>query len=191
MTKFSVTEQKSDTRERHHAIRRSLQSGEWKQKSESITDRLLSSEEFKSSNAVHTYVSIEKNREVNTIEFIDACFDAGKMVIVPRMKSDSELTHHKITSTDTLKENNWGVHESTGNEIAQLPDGLIVIVPMVAADFRFNRLGYGKGYYDRFLSNVNAIKIGLCFNCNLCWRPLPVETFDIKMDAVITNQFAL
>lgn len=191
MMSTSIAEQKSKTRQRHHAIRRSLQSAEWKQKSELIINRLMLSEAFKSNDTVHTYVSMDSNREVYTIDFIEACFKAGKEVIVPRMKSEGELSHHRITSTDSLIKNKWGVYEPTGKDEVQLPNEFLIIVPMVAADFKCNRLGYGKGYYDRFLSSVKATKIGLCFNCNLCWTPLTVESFDIKMDAIFTDRFVI
>jgi|AntRauTorcE11898_2_1112593.scaffolds.fasta_scaffold05312_4 5-formyltetrahydrofolate cyclo-ligase len=187
----SIAEQKSSIREHHHAIRRSLRLKEWKKMSAQIVKRTMATKEFKSTNTIHTYVSMEKNREVNTIDIINTCIARGKEVIVPRMKSEGELTHHKITSIDKLIRNKWGVYEPPGDDEVELSDGILVVVPMVAADFKCNRLGYGKGYYDRFLAGINATKIGLCFNGNLSWDPLPVGTFDIKMDKIITNQFDL
>ncbi|WP_340102994.1 5-formyltetrahydrofolate cyclo-ligase [Rhodohalobacter sp. 8-1] len=189
--KISLPEQKLYVRQHHQTIRKSLLPGEWKQKSQAIIHRLMSSRMFISSESIHTYVSIEKSREVYTIDFIRSCIDAGKEVIVPRMKSGGELSHHKITSIDSLSKNKWGVYEPTGDSPVNLPEHLLVIVPMVAADFQLNRLGYGKGYYDRFLGSVTSTKVGLCFNCNLSLEPLPSEPWDIKMDTIITNQFVL
>src|SRR6056297_1895675 len=190
MTNSSVG-QKSQLREHHHTLRRSLQEKEWSEISSKIISRLTSTEEFEAAGFVHTYVSIAKNREVNTFDFIQTCFEAGKQVIVPRMAQNGKLTHHKITSTKLLSKNNSGVWEPSAENQVDLPDHLLVVVPMVSADFNRNRLGYGKGYYDRFLTGINASKIGLCFNFNLSWKPLPTEPFDIKMDKVISDQFII
>lgn len=187
----TISELKSSLRQHHHTLRRSLRNSEWKRHSRRIIQKLLASDEFRSASAVHTYVSMENNREVYTGDLIQTCITSGKQVVVPRMKSAGELTHHEITSLDSLAVNEWGVYEPSKKNEVELPDNLLVIVPMVAADFNRERLGYGKGYYDRFLSSVNTIKTGLCFNFNLSWTPLPTESFDVKMDKIISDQFIL
>ena len=188
---ISIAEQKSYRRRHHHSIRRSLRLSEWKKMSAQVVKRMISTQEFISANTIHTYVSMEKNREVCTFNFINSCIEAGKEVIVPRMKTEGKLTHHKITSTESLSRNEWGVYEPPGDREVEISDDILVVVPMVAADYKCNRLGYGKGYYDRFLSTVKATKVGFCFTCNLSWDLLPVDTFDVKMDKIITNQFDL
>lgn len=187
----TIAGKKSLIRQHHHTLRRSLYEDEWKGLSNQIIEKLMESAEFRSSSAVHTYVSMERNREVHTGDLIQTCIKAGKQVIVPRMKSEGELTHHEITSLKSLSLNKWGVYEPSEKREAQLPDGLLIVVPMVAADFKRNRLGYGKGYYDRFLNSANAFKVGLCYSFNLSWKPLPTESFDIKMDKVITDHIIL
>lgn len=182
---------KSEIRLHCHTMRRSLQEKEWKHSSRLIIEKLISTEEFRTSDLIHTYVSMAANREVYTFDLIKRCFDAGKTVVVPRMKQGGELTHHQISSTELLSRNKWGVYEPPEEDEVEFPDKTLVVVPMVAADFDRNRLGYGKGYYDRFLSTVNGAKIGLCFNFNLSWTPLPAESFDVKMDKVISEQFII
>lgn len=182
---------KSSIRQHHHTLRRSLRDSEWKEYSSRIIDKLMAVDEFRSASVVHTYVSMEKNREVYTGHLIQACIKSGKQVIVPRIKSEGELTHHEITSVGSLSVNKWGVYEPSKEDEVELPDNLLVVVPMVAADFNRERLGYGKGYYDRFLSSVNATKVGLCYNFNLSWTPLPTDSFDVKMDKIISDQFIL
>ena len=182
---------KSSVRHHHHTLRRSLPKSEWKELSSRIFEKLKASSEFGLSSTVHTYISMEHNREVCTIDLIRACLAAEKDVIVPRMKSDGRLSHHKITSLESLTVNNWGVYEPSENNEVELSDDMLIIVPMVAADFNRNRLGYGKGYYDRFLNSTNAFKTGLCYNFNVSWEPLPTESFDIKMDKIISDQFIL
>lgn len=186
-----VAQNKSHRRNHHHILRQSLKTSEWKDLSSKIIDRLVTSEEFISASSVHTYVSMKKKREVFTIDLIDACLDSDKKVIVPKIKSEGILSHHQLSTLSSLSENKWGVMEPTSDIEVDLPDDLLVIVPMVAADFMRNRLGYGKGYYDRFLNSLSFTKIGLCYSMNISWTPLPVDTFDIKMDKVISEQFTL
>jgi len=189
--KNSTVGQKSQIRQHHHTLRRSLQEKEWRELSSEVIKRLISTEEFKAAGFVHTYVSMAKNREVYTFDLIQTCFDRGKQVIVPRMTQDGKLTHHKITSAKLLSKNEWGVFEPSAENQVDLPDRLLVVVPMVSADFNRNRLGYGKGYYDRFLNGKSSIKFGLCFNFNLSWTTLPSDSFDVKMDKVISDKFII
>lgn len=186
---MSFSENKAAVRSRQLAIRRSLQKDERKQLSKSITDRIFESDEFQSADTIHSYVAIEKNGEVATEDFIATCLYLGKNIIVPKMKPNGELSHHRIKSLESLKPNKWGVPEPSGENVSTLQEGMLIIVPMVASDFKLNRLGYGKGYYDRFLSKVQSTKIGLCYSFNLCWNTLPAEDFDIKMDFVVTDSF--
>lgn len=187
----SVADHKSIIRQHHHTLRRSLLDAQWKEISNNITARLIKTDEFRLASTVHTYVSMESNREVFTLDLIDKTLELGKKVLVPRMQPNGKLSHHSISSLNSLKKNEWGVLEPSYENPINLPDDLLIIVPMVAADFNRNRLGYGKGFYDRFLESVNATKVGLCFNMNLNWISLPVESFDVKMDKVITEQFIL
>lgn len=184
-----TAQKKAKSRIHHHALRQSLRESEWKSSSMLIIEKLMNSEEFKSASAIHSYVSMEHKREVFTIDLINACLDSDKKVFVPKIKSEGILSHHKILTLSSLSENKWGVMEPTSNTEAELPDDLLVVVPMVAADFRRNRLGYGKGYYDRFLNSLSSTNIGLCYTMNMNWTPLPVDTFDIKMDKIISEQF--
>ncbi|MDZ7693227.1 MAG: 5-formyltetrahydrofolate cyclo-ligase [Balneolaceae bacterium] len=62
----------------------------------------------------------------------------------------------------------------------------LVIVPMVGADLQCNRLGHGKGYYDRFLANVKGMKVGLCYEACIV-ESLPTESFDVPLDAVVSE----
>lgn len=187
----SLPEPKPDVRSRHLAIRRSLQSEERKRLSKRITDQILKTDEFRSADVIHSYAAIEKNREVATSGIISNCLKYGKKVIVPKMESNGKLSHHNIKSLDSLKTNAWGVPEPEFENETSLHDGILILVPMVASDFQLNRLGYGKGYYDRFLSKVHAIKMGLCYSFNLSWNTLPTENFDVKMDIVVTDRFTV
>lgn len=170
------------------SVRNSLSVSEVKQKSAKITAQLIEQSYFVDSHTIHIYASIKKNREVFTDHLINASLKLGKKVVVPKMQKGGDLTHHAISSLDDLSVNCWGVPEPENTFQQVHPDELsLVIVPMVAADLRKNRIGYGKGYYDRFLMQTKARRTGLCYNCTLSWIPLPVDSNDQKMDQIITE----
>ncbi len=79
----------------------------------------------------------------------------------------------------------YGIKEPCGDKADITPD--VVFVPGVAFDKSGGRIGYGKGYYDRFLSCVNTLKIGVCFDEQLSCILFPCDKFDIKMDMIITQ----
>ncbi len=69
-------------------------------------------------------------------------------------------------------------------EISQID---LILVPMAAADRTGNRLGYGKGFYDRFLNKANAMKVGLVFS-EFLYDEIPTESFDEKLDIIVTDK---
>lgn len=179
---------KSDIRKTYLQVRNSLSASEVNQKSKEITDQLVEQSYFVDAETVHIYASIKKNNEVLTDNVITTSLKMGKRVVVPKMYGGGELTHHAITSLDDLAPNRWGVPEPESRfQQVQPADLSIVIVPMLAGDYRKNRLGYGKGYYDRFLKQTDAQITGLCYNCTLSWVPLPVDSHDQQMDQIITE----
>lgn len=126
-------------------------------------------------------------KEVNTHSLLKDLISSGKKVIVPVTDFETgELKHSELWSFKDLKENKWGVLEP--DEIhPQKQKTDLILVPLLAADKDFNRLGYGKGFYDRFLKKENAVKIGLLFDGFLVDQ-IPVENFDEKLDILITEK---
>lgn len=167
--------------------RMKLSDTEVEKKSERIINRVLESDEFKQAKKVHTYLSIKDKNEVRTFSFIKSCFNRKKTVVVPRIVGNGVMEHIELNSLDDLKVNSWGVPEPDTNTNVEVNKLNLIIVPMVAGDYAKNRLGYGKGFYDRFLDKSNAVKMGLLFNCQLYEKKLPVESFDIPLDILITE----
>ncbi|CAN5369408.1 5-formyltetrahydrofolate cyclo-ligase [soil metagenome] len=187
----SVSDRKRNLRKTFLAVRKSLSDKEIERMSKKITDRLTSQPFFLRSQTIHMYVSIKENSEVLTRDLIRCSLEKGKRVVVPKMESESRLSHHQITSATEFKSTRWGVSEPVNVRPVHSNEISLVIVPMVAADFKKNRLGYGMGYYDRFLSKTNAHRVGLCFNCTLSWVSLPTDNFDQSMDTIITESAIL
>ncbi len=170
--------------------RRELDLVEVDQKSMAILDNLIHSHVYQNSNTVHCYVSIEKQKEVKTKKLIEKMLEAGKKVVVPKIVGEAQLKHIQIFSLDELIENEWGVAEPAGGiqKEVNIDELDLVIVPMVAGDYFRNRIGYGKGFYDRFLKGVNAIKIGLLYDCQVHPEPLITEDHDVTLDLLITEK---
>ena len=90
-----------------------------------------------------------------------------------------------IARNTKYKKGKLGVMEPIGNIYLGNID--LIIVPGISFDKELNRLGFGKGYYDKFLSENNIFKVGICFEKQIVSK-LPVDSYDVKMDLVITDK---
>lgn len=186
----SSAEEKSVLRDRLLKARTSISVDKWAEKSLLAVKRLKGLSEFQTSGTIHCFVSMNQRREVNTHDLIRDMLLSDKEVIVPVTDFEKvKLTHTKISSFKELNPNKWGVLEPENSDSFDSKVDLI-IVPLLAADISFNRLGYGKGFYDRFLSSNNAVKVGLLFD-DFLLDEIPVEDFDEKLDILITDKKTL
>ncbi len=103
--------------------------------------------------------------------------------IWPRVTGrDLPLTLHHATRAD-LRPGAWGIREPDRDAPQRIPDA--VLLPLLAADARGNRLGYGAGYYDRTLRDSRALRIGLAWDCQIVALP-PPDPWDIPLDWLVT-----
>ncbi|HXX56106.1 MAG TPA: 5-formyltetrahydrofolate cyclo-ligase [Methanoregula sp.] len=163
----------------------SLTAKEIEEKSIAICARALPA--VRDSAIVMVYAS--KNHEVATSSLIAALLGRGTRVVVPIIERDTcSLRLSYLEDPRVLVESTFSVPEPIGNEIpAEGKELRAVIVPMLAFDTRGNRLGYGAGYYDRFLAKYpGAMRIGLAFSCQET-HSIPWEDDDIRMDIIITE----
>jgi 5-formyltetrahydrofolate cyclo-ligase len=177
--------QKKVLRDQARNKRSALSPSEIEEKSSSICRFLC--DLLKESDPVMVYIS--KPLEVNTKDLIDFLLSSGKRVIVPVIEKDTRtLRLSYITSNSVLVRSTFQVHEPVGNEMPALPcEVKTVVVPMLAFDQAGNRLGYGAGYFDRFLAGQHHLKkIGLAFTC-LETGCVPCDTNDVKMDLIVTE----
>jgi len=138
-------------------------------------------EEFKSANRILVYHSLPD--ELSTIGFINK-WEQRKQLFLPRVNGeDLELLPYSRTSLHTGA---FRIKEPDGTETAD-PDTMeLIIVPAVALDPKGNRLGRGKGFYDRLLARTDAATIGVAYNFQLV-DSIPVEPHDKPLDIVITQ----
>ena len=134
-------------------------------------------------------VFTSKEKEVNTRPLIMALFGQGNPVVVPIIvKEDYSLRLSYLRDFSALVPSTFGVPEPIGSEIPAAADDIdTIILPMLGFDRKGGRIGYGAGYYDRFLSKTPGLrKIGIAFACQEVGN-LPVDENDIRMDAIITE----
>ena len=149
--------------------------------STAIMQQLEQDEHFLSAQTILMYYSLPD--EVDTHDFINRWCQEKQIVLPVVVGDDLELRH--FTTTEELKTGCFGIAEPTGDLYTDYDRIDLVIVPGVAFDREGNRLGRGKGYYDRLLPKLpNAYKIGICYPYQLV-KEVPTEVTDIQINKVI------
>ncbi|MDH7593833.1 MAG: 5-formyltetrahydrofolate cyclo-ligase [Methanomicrobiales archaeon] len=134
-------------------------------------------------------VYASKPNEIDTSGLIRRLLGEGKRVVVPIIvREDRTLRLSYLEDPSILVVSTFGVPEPIGNEIRADPrDVEVAVVPMLAYDASGNRLGYGAGYYDRFLQRYpHIMKVGVCLSCLQVSR-IPSNEDDIRMDYIATE----
>ena len=184
--------EKQRLREECLAARETLSEQERCVLDESITQKLLATPEYAETTTVLTYVSVSS--EVSTRMIIERALCDGKTVAVPRCLPGHCLEFVAITSLDQLIAAPFGLLEPP-KELPALTeeqmDASICIVPALLVDTKGYRLGYGAGFYDRFLSTYPGKKICLAYQQNLSQTMLPHTASDVAVDVVITESDVL
>lgn len=185
---MSTAEQKKELRQKLLDKRNALTEKDYLSKSGEIIDKIKLQPEFREAGIIHCYVSLNKRNEVNTLPLIEDLLTTQKKVVVPVTNfDDGTLSHIYLKEISALEANKWGVLEPREGEHAEPGELELVIVPMAGGDYNKNRIGYGKGFYDRFLSKVTCPTIGLLFEDCLV-SDVPVEEFDVPLSKIITEE---
>ena len=166
-------------RNKYKEIRKNIKDKE--EQDNIIFNKIINLEEYKQSKLVLTYVSLRD--EVDTIKLIKHSLENGKQIAVPKCEGDN-IVFYYINSLEDLEEASFGILEPKTNKMVTEFNNSICIVPGVAFDKENNRIGYGRGFYDRFLRNYHRIKIGLSYKECICDK-IDVDENDVKMDKVI------
>ena len=126
--------------------------------------------------------------ELSTLQLMDRLIKKGFIVSLPIISKKFEMSFYSWSPKEPLTINRYGILEPfKGKKIT--PSTLII--PMLAFDSNLNRLGYGGGFYDRFIQKIekqnNCVKIGLALSCQKI-NKVPVDKYDKKMDFIITEK---
>lgn len=188
----TVALEKQRLREERLAARETLSEQERCALDGCITQKLLATPEYAEAATVLTYVSVSS--EVSTRMFIEGALRDGKTVAVPRCLPGHRLEFVAISSLDQLAPAPFNLLEPPKDLSALTEDQMnnsICIVPALLVDTKGYRLGYGAGFYDRFLSTYPGKKICLAYQQNLSRTTLPHAAFDVAVDVVITESDVL
>ena len=175
---------KKDIRKRVLNLRNSMKETEWEANSNRIYEKVVTHSFFLEEDHIYCFVNYQK--EVNTKRIIEKAWSLNKTVLVPKIYGD-EMKFHKIESFNELQEGYKGILEPSNDNIFDSAQGL-VIMPGVAFDKKRNRVGYGKGFYDRFLEKHPNLKtMGIAFQLQVL-ENVPFDSQDIKPEILITEE---
>ena len=128
------------------------------------------------------------NYEYNAIQILEKFEKKNYSISLPKIKKDFKMNFFEWSTKDPLTINKYGIPEPVSNKI-KYPD--ILLVPLVAFDKNLNRLGYGGGFYDRYINKIKKVKnittIGLAYSFQKV-KKIPVKKYDIKLDFIITEK---
>ncbi|PWK28873.1 5-formyltetrahydrofolate cyclo-ligase [Arcicella aurantiaca] len=183
---------KSSLRKYYLAKRKTLSPEEVKSKSEEIKDLFFQEINLESVEYLHIFLPIEKQNEIDTfliIKELKRNYAKIKMVVSRIIPSTFEMQHF-LLDEENLTKNHWGILEPSGENLTEIQPNQIdlVIIPLLIFDQQGNRVGYGKGFYDRFLNQCRpeTLKVGICLE-----EPIEqiedVNKFDVKMDFCISH----
>lgn len=153
-----------------------------------IKNRLLNMWAIRQVDTVLCYVSTDI--EVDTRELINTLLQMGKRVAVPRCEDGrTEMNFYYIDSLESLSSGSFGVDEPDPQKCVMVgkTEGTVCIVPAFMFDKSGYRLGYGKGYYDRYLSGYKGSTIGICYDANIV-DELYHGKYDRTVDLVVTEK---
>ncbi len=179
---------KSELRRRYRSMRRAMDPDVAGRLSEEVRSRLEALPEFLNSKSVLTYVSSLEN-EVDTLGLIRDCLDSGRIVLVPVAQPGRRLMWSRVDSLDELAPGTFGVLEpmvAARRPVAPPPDAVAVVPGLVFTPQGY-RIGFGGGYYDRFLSTFVGVKVGVAYAFQMA-PSVPVEPHDVAMDIVVTEE---
>lgn len=152
-------------------------------KSNLIISKLKRHPQFIQAKSIGIYVSFR--HEVETVNLINEIIN-DKIICVPKTNGKL-MVFHQILSINELKESKLGILEPDNDRLVNKTDLDLLIIPIVGYDQNGNRLGYGGGYYDRYLSDYQGNVIGLAFSFQEVTH-LPVEAFDIPLEMIINEK---
>ena len=151
--------------------------------SEKICENLQAQPFFQAAETVYFYYPL--GSEVNLLPLAQQALDLGKQAAFPRVDGN-EMAFYRVSSLQAFAEGAFHIMEPAGDDVMDNAAAL-VFVPGLAFDSQGNRMGYGKGYYDRYFARYPGCrKVGVCYGMQRIPQA-PCGEFDIPMDMVITE----
>ena len=177
---------KRELREKYVAERKNMSKEQREAFDNKIYDRICASITYRHSTQILLYASTEY--EIDTWKLFDSAIKAGKKVAFPKTYEDNTMKYFYCESKDDLESGYNGILEPKEGlpEFVPSPQSMC-IVPAVVFDKDGYRIGYGKGFYDRFLSTFNGVKAGLVYS-SMILPKVPRGRFDKHVDIIISER---
>ena len=183
-----LTMDKSQIRTQYKELRKELSEIEVMDKSLLIANRCLELPVWKEQ-IFHLFLTLEDQNEVDTALILTLLQGKDKEVVVPKIADAEQLQHFLLTDQTRFQKNALGIPEPVSGIEIEASKIDVVFVPLLAFDDKGHRVGYGKGYYDRFLATCrpNCIKVGLSF-FEKEQDSFIIEPTDIPLDYCVTPE---
>ncbi len=155
-----------------------------REKDRSIRRNLLSLEELCRARVILLYYPVRG--EPDLIPLVRSLLKAKKEIAFPRVEGDS-LTLYTVSDLGSLRRGRFGIPEPVDGKRVDPADVDLAVVPGVIFDRRGYRIGFGKGYYDRLLSGVGFLKVGVAYSFQVL-EEIPRDPWDVPVDIVVTEE---
>lgn len=174
---------KQELREEIRRRKRQFSESQLKAFSVAIIQRLLAHPRIMEAKTILLYDSL--GDEVDTHDALETLRLQGKTILLPKVISDGEMEVRRYEGPGSLRKGPFGILEPAGEPFTQLGTIDIAVIPGMGFDHLGNRLGRGKGYYDRFLAQIPKVyKLGICFDFQKV-DTLPTGRYDIRMNEIL------
>ena len=187
--RFGMVEEmnKNELRKEMSVKRDNLTRQQIYEKSKCIFNNLINSELLTNVYKVFSFVSYKS--ECDTSFIIDYCLKKHMGLSVPRVNND-EMDFYSITGLQELKKGSYGILEPIGNNKTFPVSSDVIIMPGLVFDSEGNRIGYGGGYYDRYISRYKeGLHIAICFDCQVIDNDIiEINVNDITPDIIVTDK---
>ena len=174
--------EKKELREKYLIVRKEV--SDKVTKSDIIFDKVKNLDVYKNAKVIGIYYSL--GDEVSTLSLINYSINIGKEVCVPKVVDKNKMEFYQIGNNSNLEKSNFNVLEPTSGSIVDPLTIDLMIVPGIVFSKTNYRVGYGMGYYDKYLVKTHAYKIGLSFRETYI-EEVEHNDNDIKLDMVITD----
>ena len=187
MNRINIKEVKNSIRTEYKEKRKNIPADKKTVMDENICKRFLSLSSYRFADTVLLFAPLPN--EINTYPIARDALAKGKKVAFPRCIEGNEMVYHYVQSLDRLKSGKYGIMEPTEDLPLYKNDGghTVCVLPAIVYDKKGYRLGYGKGYYDRFLSSFKGVKVGFVYN-DFIIDEIPIGRYDLPSDIVITEK---
>lgn len=189
-TETRNAEDKVRLRKKMKELRNRLDADEVKSLSEQICRNITNLPVYQKADVILSYFAT--GNEVSLITLMEAAVAEGKEVYLPKVRG-REMDFFRYRTMEDVAPGYMGIYEPAATEMFQGKNQIedmntIILMPGLAFDHKKNRIGYGGGFYDRYLEDYEIYRIGVCYDFQITEEKIPYNMFDIKPDMIVTER---